>query len=137
MTFAGVLDDLESRINLNQEARSILRFMITSQRLRLSGIADEALEVAVRYLEGLATDTELQEARVACRHSIRGRDMNIADQEVPATRAVICALFPLPWSDDAFDILHAFGEFAEHAGAPSGELANALQACLMARARDA
>lgn len=48
MTFAGVLDDLESRINLNQEARSILRFMIVTSQ-RCASPASRTRHLKLRY----------------------------------------------------------------------------------------
>ena len=83
-----------------------------------------ALEVASRYREGAATDTELEKARVAAWDSLGDRSLEIDRPDVAAVRAAICALYPT--IDDVYETLHAFTDFAMRAGVADSELAKVM-----------
>jgi hypothetical protein len=128
MSYADTLGELRQLVDLDREFDSLARFVIgVCRSLDLSLAAREALEVATRYLEHAADARDLERARVACWESIKGRDSQIADREVASTRAVICAMYPRHWREDAFSVLDAFEDFATAAGADDNDLTVALQ----------
>lgn len=128
MNYRDTLEELEQRLNLDREFESIEHYMIgVCRSLDLSGVAREALEVASRYLSHGASDNDLERARADCWNSIEGRDGDISDREVASTRAVICAMYPRGWPDDAFSGLDTFEDFARAAGANPEDLTRALQ----------
>jgi hypothetical protein len=128
MSYRDTLEEFEGRLDLDREFESIQRFLIgVCRSLELSAVAQEALEVAARYLDHAASDKDLERARVACWDSIKGRDCNLSDREVASTRALICATYPRGWTDDAFSGLIAFEDFATAAGANPDDLTLALE----------
>lgn len=128
MNYRDTLEEIELRTDLNHEFDSSTKFMIGICRsLQLSPIGREALEVATRYLDGVVSDQELKRIRVACWNSIKGRDSDLTDPEVAATRAILCATYPRGWSDDKFSVLSAFEDFATAAGVEPRNLVVALR----------
>jgi hypothetical protein len=128
MDFIEALYQIDERVSLDLRFDSCVQFMVAASRsLPLSDIALNSLAVAERYLAGSVSDQELQQTRVACWESIRGRE-NATDRDVVATRAVICTLFPRSGTDSFFDVLGAFADFAMGAGAISADLAALLLA---------
>ena len=131
MNYRDTLEDIELRLDLGREFDAIERFYVgVCRSLELSAAAREALEVATQYLEHAVSDEDLERARVACWASIKGRDLDLCDREVASTRAVICAMYPRGWGDNAFCALDAFEEFATAAGVNPDDLVLALQTTL-------
>jgi hypothetical protein len=128
MDYQDTLEEIELRADLDHEFDSIAKFMIGICRsLQLSPTGREALKVATRYLDGAASDQELERIRVACWNSIEGRNCDLTDPEVAATRAIICATYPRGWPDDKFSGLDAFEDFAMAAGVDPHDLVVALR----------
>ncbi|MBP7689676.1 MAG: hypothetical protein KA765_17295 [Thermoflexales bacterium] len=129
MDYQDTLEEIELRTNLNHEFDSITKFMLGICRsLQLSPTGREALEVATRYLDGAASDQELERIRIACWNSIEGRNCDLTDPEVASTRTIICATYSRSCSDDKFSRLDAFEDFAMAAGVEPYNLVAALRA---------
>lgn len=99
----ALLNKIDEQIGLDNNADACIRFMLDSCvliRERLSNIGKAALDLAQRYWVGLATETELEAARVACWHELDAKSwsLNTTEPEACATRAVICILYPR-WSE--------------------------------------
>ena len=111
------LNDIEEMAGgLKSAYLPAMRFMIeTCGKMALSDCARESLAVAVRYLDGAVSASELKAARINCWHSIKGRDCDFSDPEVAATRAVICTLKPQDHDSDLFETLDFFEGVAREA----------------------
>jgi hypothetical protein len=104
-----LLNQIDEQAGLAKCADLCLRFMLARCELirdRLSDVGKAALDVAQRYWTGLATEPELEAARVACWQELDAKSwsMNTTEPEACAARAVICLLYPR-WSE---------GEVLEH-----------------------
>ena len=125
--FQQALDELEAKVDLDKELAACVRFMLEAVSLfPLSKVAGESLIVARRWLDGDVPASEFESYRVACWLSIEGRDCDTRDQEVAATRAVICLLFPPESWDDAYGVIDTFADFAISAGASSEKMVEIL-----------
>src|SRR5450631_676772 len=99
----------------------------TCRQIRLTEQAAEALEVAERYGSSRASAHDLESACVACWQSIKGRDTDLGDPEVAATRAVLCSLGSREEHGDLFETLDAFEDFALAAGIAGEALLTSLR----------
>jgi hypothetical protein len=128
MSYRDLLEEIELKVNLDRESDSIARFVIAvCHAIDLPVVASEGLDVAARYVDDDASEDELERARVNCWISIKGRDWDLADNSVAATRAALCAMYPRSWPDDRFEGLAAFADFATAAGVAPAHLTAALR----------
>ncbi len=98
----------------------------------LPEVGRSALGTARAYwLEGTGTPEGLSEARIRCWKYLdeKGRGSNIKDQEDAAMRAVICALYAEPESDDFWtDSVEWFANMLDRLGDYSSEVAKLMKA---------
>jgi len=92
----SLLDDIEERQG-TRCTDGCTRFMLGCLSLirhRLPPLAEQALELAQRYVAGTVSAADLIRMRVDCWRQISGHEMETGDPSVCAMRAVICVLYP-------------------------------------------
>lgn len=128
MNYRDTLEAIELKGDLVAGRAPAVRFMIEAcGKMSLPHDAKESLDVAGRYLRNEVSDDALTAARVRCWRSIQGRDADLSDTRVAATRAVICTLYPRGKDDDLFETLNVFEDFALAAGLAANDLLEGIR----------
>ena len=109
------IDTIEEERGITQSAAELSLFMVESCELiqdKLPDVAKQGLEVAKRYWTGKGTEQEVEAARVRSWEYIDAAPGggSLENQNVCATRAVICLLFPNWAAEEGEDHLHWFVE---------------------------
>ena len=125
--------DLEPPQDCASEVRSFMLDICSRLAQRMPAVAASSLSVGRDFLSGACDVVALEAARVACWNHLGDRSCEFGDPDVNAVRAVICTLFPD--SDDTFDTLHNFLDFAIGAGLPESQLVDGMRAHFDARLR--
>ncbi|WP_437608113.1 hypothetical protein WMF20_45890 [Sorangium sp. So ce834] len=115
-----LLNKIDEEVGLNKHADRCVRFMVESCILikdRLSDSGTSALVVAQRYWAGLATENELEAARVECWQELDAKSWstNTEEPEACAMRAVICVLYPRWVERDALEHMEWFMQMSNRA----------------------
>lgn len=110
-----LLNKIDEQAGLSNHTDLCIRFMLESCKLvrdRLSDVGKAALAEAQRFWTGLATEPDLEAARVACWQELDAKSwtLNTIEPEACATRAVICLLYPR-WSES--DVLEQIEWFLQ------------------------
>jgi hypothetical protein len=115
-----LLNKIDEEGGLSNHPERCVRFMLESCALIENCLSDSgksALAVAEKYWAGLASEAELEAARVACWKELDSKScsVNTDNPEACAVRAAICLLYPR-WTDgDAFDQVEWFMQMANRA----------------------
>lgn len=126
--YGDTLNEIEMAGGLTAGSDDATRFMIEAcERMALPDYARESLDVAARFLNNEASAQALEAVQVRCWESIKGRDLNFADPNVAAIRAVICTLYPRDQVTDLFTTLTVFRDLAVAAGVASDDLLAGLR----------
>ena len=127
-----LFEELASKHDLDDpdEYESVIRVQLQvlhSVADTLPEPAREAIAIASRFHDGVASEPELEASRVAMWVLIKGRDCDFKDPFVCSIRALMCPMAPQTSNESPYDILVLFMELCDGAHVSSDSICRALR----------